>query len=236
MLRMTHHQPAEKERMRGHGALLGAVDTTLHVSKNGASRIAEVVKSSDHEEGQRIAFTLKSVTIDQDDGYGDPVTAPVMVEDEVIGTSQKPSAVLKGANKIALRRVARGDRPARRGAARLELHPDQRQDDHDHALARLRLPHGDQRVRQPGGAAEGICPRQREAGRREIHRNLGAARMDRRTLTPDMSGSLGHPDKTDTPKGVCPVCPVSRPSKMSGLSGLSGQSGTCRDRAGPEAR
>ena len=33
-LLLTHHQPAEKERMRGHGALLGAVDTTVHVTKS----------------------------------------------------------------------------------------------------------------------------------------------------------------------------------------------------------
>ena len=52
-LLLTHHQPAEKERMRGHGALLGAVDTTVHVTKTATGRLAEVVKSSDHEEGQR---------------------------------------------------------------------------------------------------------------------------------------------------------------------------------------
>ena len=79
--RLTHHQPVEKERMRGHGALLGAVDTTVHVTKSGASRLAEVVKSRDHEEGQRVAFTLKSVIVDQDE-YGDPITAPVVVEEQ----------------------------------------------------------------------------------------------------------------------------------------------------------
>ena len=79
-LPLTHHQPAEKERMRGHGALLGAVDTTVHVTKSSAGRLAEVVKSSDHEEGQRLAFFLKSVTIGTDE-QGDPITAPVVVED-----------------------------------------------------------------------------------------------------------------------------------------------------------
>jgi len=80
---LTHHQPVDgKERMRGHGALLGAVDTTVHVVNKDGTRLAEVVKSSDHEEGQRITFFLKSVIIDQDDGYGDPVTAPVVVEDQ----------------------------------------------------------------------------------------------------------------------------------------------------------
>jgi hypothetical protein len=100
-LAMTHHQPAEKERMRGHGALLGAVDTTVHVFKSGAIRLAEVVKSSDHEEGQRIAFSLNSVTVGEDD-HGDPITAPVVAEADVTGTARKPSTAIKGAAKIAL--------------------------------------------------------------------------------------------------------------------------------------
>ena len=85
---LTHHQPAEKERMRGHGALLGAVDTTVHVTKSATGRPAEVVKSSDHEEGQRVAFSLKSVTIGQDE-QGDPITAPVVVEETSPGVRQK---------------------------------------------------------------------------------------------------------------------------------------------------
>lgn len=87
-LALTHHQPAEKERMRGHGALLGAVDTTVHVTKSATARSAEVVKSSDHEEGQRVAFSLKSVTIGQDE-QGAPITAPVVVEETSPGVRQK---------------------------------------------------------------------------------------------------------------------------------------------------
>ena len=42
---LTHHQPVDgKERMRGHGALLGAVDTTVHVVNKDGTRLAEVVK------------------------------------------------------------------------------------------------------------------------------------------------------------------------------------------------
>ena len=93
---LTHHQPVDgKERMRGHGALLGAVDTTIHVVNKDGTRLAEVVKSSDHEEGQRIAFFLKSVIIDQDDGYGDPVTAPVVVEDQAPTTAKAAKRAVK---------------------------------------------------------------------------------------------------------------------------------------------
>ena len=104
-LALTHHQPVDgKERMRGHGALLGAADTTVHVSKNGTERLAEVVKSSDHEEGQRVAFTLKSVIVDQDE-FGDPVTAPVVVEaeaTEAATAAQRTAARIPKNSKLAL--------------------------------------------------------------------------------------------------------------------------------------
>lgn len=99
-LLLTHHQPAEKERMRGHGALLGAVDTTIHVTKSATDRAAEVVKSSDHEEGQRIAFSLKSVTIGQDE-HGDAVTSPVVVE-EALPFAPAKKAALPAAAKVAI--------------------------------------------------------------------------------------------------------------------------------------
>jgi hypothetical protein len=101
-LLLTHHQPQERERMRGHGALLGAVDTTLHVTKSATGRLAEMVKSSDHEEGQRIAFSLRSVTIGEDE-YGDAVTAPVVVEEVVQPRTQRDSkAKLSAGAKTAL--------------------------------------------------------------------------------------------------------------------------------------
>jgi hypothetical protein len=99
-LLLIHHQPQEKERMRGHGALLAAVDTTIHVTKTAAGRLAEVVKSSDHEEGQRIAFGLKSVTVDHDE-HGDPVTAPVAIEQE-LQAGQSKKAKLSASSKVAL--------------------------------------------------------------------------------------------------------------------------------------
>ena len=52
-----HHIPIDGgERMRGHGALLGALDTTISVVKADASRTATVVKANDSEEGERIAL------------------------------------------------------------------------------------------------------------------------------------------------------------------------------------
>jgi hypothetical protein len=100
-LLLTHHQPAEKERMRGHGALLGAVDTTIHVTKSATGRLAEVVKSSDFEEDQRIAFTLKAVTIGRDE-YGDPITAPVVVGQTVQPQQQAKKVKLSSGARTAL--------------------------------------------------------------------------------------------------------------------------------------
>jgi RecA-family ATPase len=74
----VHHVPIDSgERLRGHGALLGALDTTVNVEKlaNGL-RTAVVVKANDSEEGERIAFKLESVTI------GPETTAPVVVQAE----------------------------------------------------------------------------------------------------------------------------------------------------------
>jgi RecA-family ATPase len=60
----SHHMPLDGgDRMRGHGALLGALDTTIHVVKAGSVRTATVIKANDSEEGERITFALESVVI-----------------------------------------------------------------------------------------------------------------------------------------------------------------------------
>ena len=63
--------------MRGHGALLGAMDTTLHVVKSASVRTATVVKANDSEEGEMVAFDLESVKIGEDG-----TTAPVVIPTE----------------------------------------------------------------------------------------------------------------------------------------------------------
>ena len=47
----VHHMPHDGDRMRGHGALLGAMDTTLHVIKSASGRSATVVKANDSGRG-----------------------------------------------------------------------------------------------------------------------------------------------------------------------------------------
>jgi len=72
----VHHMPHDGDRMRGHGALLGAMDTTLHVVKSAGGRSATVVKANDSEEGECVAFDLESVQIG-DDGTTAPVVIPI---------------------------------------------------------------------------------------------------------------------------------------------------------------
>ena len=66
--------------MRGHGALLGAVDTTISVVKTETGRTATVIKANDAEEGQQVAFNLESVEVERDDDG--ETTAPVAVPTE----------------------------------------------------------------------------------------------------------------------------------------------------------
>jgi hypothetical protein len=61
--------------LRGHGALLGAVDTSVSVSNGGSVRTAKVVKANDSEEGESIAFTIEGVEIAQD-GTTAPIAVP----------------------------------------------------------------------------------------------------------------------------------------------------------------
>jgi AAA domain len=106
----VHHMPHDGDRMRGHGALLGAMDTTVHVSKSASGRTATVVKANDSEEGESIAFDLESVEIG-DDG----TTAPVVIPIEA-GIRPPPSRKLSPRQRLALdaltEAVLNGGRPA----------------------------------------------------------------------------------------------------------------------------
>lgn len=54
-----HHIPIDgQQRMRGHGALLGACDTTVSVEKHDTIRSATIDKQNDGDEGERVTFAL----------------------------------------------------------------------------------------------------------------------------------------------------------------------------------
>src|SRR5207237_1377821 len=97
----VHHMPHDGDRMRGHGALLGAMDTTLHVEKSASGRTAKVVKANDSEEGETIAFDLESVEIGEDG-----TTAPVVVPLDALSVRPAPSRKLTSRQKLALEALA----------------------------------------------------------------------------------------------------------------------------------
>jgi AAA domain-containing protein len=92
---LVHHVPHEQNRMRGHGALLAACDTTIHVEKHGHIRTATIVKNNDGEEGERVSFTLESVAINQD-ADGNVTTAPVVIPADVPSIKSSGNRWTKG--------------------------------------------------------------------------------------------------------------------------------------------
>jgi hypothetical protein len=95
---LVHHIPHEGDRLRGHGSLLGAVDTTLSVTNAGGVRSFKVVKANDSEEGESIAFTIDGVQIGSDG-----TTAPVAVPADIsVQSAQKLSEPQLSANQKTL--------------------------------------------------------------------------------------------------------------------------------------
>jgi hypothetical protein len=87
---IVHHVPADgTQRLRGHGALLGACDITFCIQKQGNLRVCSVDKANDAEEGQNFSFDLVSVELHRDEETGFTTTAPVVVPAEA--PADKPS-------------------------------------------------------------------------------------------------------------------------------------------------
>lgn len=103
----VHHMPLDGgERMRGHGALLGALDVTVHVDKGSGVRTATVIKANDGPEGDNVAFTLDTVPLGIDED-GLETTAPVVVPvDAMACRPARKTARLPPAAQTALRALA----------------------------------------------------------------------------------------------------------------------------------
>jgi AAA domain len=78
-----HHIPADgTQRLRGHGALLGACDTTVKVESFGTYRAAMVDKVNDGPDREQVTFDLKSVELHYDQETNTTTTAPVVIPAE----------------------------------------------------------------------------------------------------------------------------------------------------------
>jgi hypothetical protein len=97
----VHHVPHGVDRLRGHGSLEAAIDTAIHVTHDQGSNIrrATVTKANDSEEGEQVAFTLKSVTIGTSD-EGEITTAPIVAPVENAPKSTKPAKITKSFAKL----------------------------------------------------------------------------------------------------------------------------------------
>jgi AAA domain len=101
---LIHHVPHEADRMRGHGSLLGAIDTGVHVIKGAGPRSAIVVKTNDGDEGAKVDFRLDSVELCADEKS--TTTAPVVVPLEGVeaaAAASKPKRTFAPVPTAALR-------------------------------------------------------------------------------------------------------------------------------------
>ena len=101
---LIHHVPVDRsDRMRGHGLVLGAVDTTVRVTKDDGTVLVEIDVAKDSVDKPQLAFTFKSVTLLTDPDTGIDTTAPIMVPVAVQPVKQKTKQVkLTKSAKIAL--------------------------------------------------------------------------------------------------------------------------------------
>jgi AAA domain len=95
---LVHHVPHDAERMRGHGSLLGAIDTGAFVQKSTGVRTATVIKANDSDEGERVAFTLESVELGTCETASAEVPRKVFTAPVVVAC---PDATVSGARNGA---------------------------------------------------------------------------------------------------------------------------------------
>jgi hypothetical protein len=82
---VIHHVPQGQLRLRGHGSLLGSMDTTVSLEKSSSGSVtATIDKNNDGPEGQAIAFRLAGVELYRDPETGETTTAPVVIPSEIV--------------------------------------------------------------------------------------------------------------------------------------------------------
>jgi AAA domain len=110
---VIHHVPQGQLRLRGHGSLLGSMDTTVSLEKSSAGSVtATIDKNNDGPEGQTIAFCLRAVELYRDPQTAETTTAPVVIPTEVVPqqprSKKKPLSPKYERARRALAGVARG--------------------------------------------------------------------------------------------------------------------------------
>lgn len=76
----VHHMPVEGPgRMRGHGSLLGACDTTAEVVKFEDFYAVTIKKANDGREDESVAYAIRTVELHHDPETGELTEAPIVV-------------------------------------------------------------------------------------------------------------------------------------------------------------
>ena len=103
-LELVHHVPQDGvQRLRGHGALLGACDTTLCVSGSGLSvRTCTLDKSNDAIEGAKVSFEFHTIELSRDEETGLVTTAPVILPAETTAVPSGPRGPQLTANQQSM--------------------------------------------------------------------------------------------------------------------------------------
>jgi AAA domain len=110
---VIHHVPQGQLRLRGHGSLLGSMDTTVSLEKSSTGSVtATIDKNNDGPEGQTFAFRLKAIELYRDLEIGDVITAPVVIPTEDVpqrmGSRRKPLSAKSERARRALAGLACG--------------------------------------------------------------------------------------------------------------------------------
>jgi AAA domain len=112
---VIHHVPQGELRLRGHGSLLGSMDTTVSLEKSAAGSVtAAIEKNNDGPDGQTIAFCLRPVELYHDPETGETTTAPVVIATEVVpqqaGRRKKPLSAKYERARRTLAGIAKSSR------------------------------------------------------------------------------------------------------------------------------
>ena len=110
---VIHHVPHGQLRLRGHGSLLGSMDTTVSLEKSSSGSVtAAIDKNNDGPEGQMIAFRLEAVELYRDQETGDTTVAPVVISTEFVpqqaSRKKKPLSAKNERARRALAGLANG--------------------------------------------------------------------------------------------------------------------------------
>jgi AAA domain len=97
---IVHHCGIDRERMRGHTSLPGAVDVQIRIDRiDNFQAVATVVSAKDFPEGTEIYYRLEAVAVGTDPD-GDPITSLVVLSPEEAGAQPELRKATRGLGPV----------------------------------------------------------------------------------------------------------------------------------------